>query len=44
MVTAGKLQGALKKDPDGREVKVMFDFDREEYYEYVLEQFKAGSK
>ncbi len=42
VVTSGKLQGALQKDPDGREVRVMLEFDRDEYYEYVLEQFRTS--
>jgi len=42
VVTSGKLQGAIKKDPDGRKIKVMFEFDRVEYYEYVLNQFKTS--
>jgi len=42
VVTTGKLQGALQKDPDGREVKVMFEFDRDPYYDYVLKQLKRS--
>lgn len=42
VVTDGKFQGALRKKPDGRKVKVMFEFDKNEYYTYVLQQFKTS--
>ena len=42
VVTSGKLQGALQKDPDGREIKVTFEFDRDEYYDYVLKQLRRS--
>lgn len=40
VITKGKKQGALVQKKEGRKVRVMFGFDRDGYYEYVLEKFK----
>ncbi len=40
VITEGKKQGALVKKKKGRKVRVMFEFDHDSYYKYVLQKFK----
>jgi len=45
VITGGFNQGALKINPNGRLVNVIFNIQQKErFYEYVLEQFKRNQK